>query len=56
MTEWIIVTLTGMFIFGIAKTVVISDEGVLGGIRLPCLMAGRPERGAKYSKVSLKTV
>lgn len=56
MSEWIIVTLTGMFIPGIAKTVVISTEGLLGRIHLPYLMAGKPERGTKYSKMSLKTV
>lgn len=56
MSEWIIVTLTGMFILGIAKTVVTSAEGLLGGLHLPYLMAGKPERGTKYSQVSLKAV
>lgn len=55
-SEWIIVTLTGMFILGIAKTVVISAEELLGGLCLPYLMAGKPERETKYRKVVLKTL
>lgn len=56
MSEGIIVTLTGMFILGIAKTFVVSAEGLLGGTHLPYLMAGEPEGGTKYRKVALKTV
>lgn len=55
MSEWIIATLTGI-ILGIGKTVVISAEELLGGVCLPYLMAGKPERETKYRKVALKTV
>lgn len=56
MSEWIIVALTEMFILGIAKTVSTSAEGLFGEIHLPCLMAGKPERGTKCRKVALRTV
>lgn len=56
MSELIIVTLTGMFILGIAKAVVTSAEGLLGGIHLPYLMSGKTEKGTKYRKVALRRV
>lgn len=56
MSEWIIVALTEMFILGIAKTVATSAAGLFGEIHLPCLMAGKPEKGTKCMKVALRTV
>lgn len=37
-----------------AKTAVLSNEGILNGICVPSLMAAKPGRRAEYGKVTLR--